>query len=369
MVLTSSAARYRIGARAVLFAAQDVRKAWDAGDEDRAYAAANSLLDTALARESGGVVAGFEGASLPIDDAPPETADVQLARVLAEIEIGDVLLTASVPPSVAKANPSAKRTLTTAMGILDEVTTESSEGVSATSAFRGGREFNRNVFLDELPKTVKLVVDGTEHVGKSAFSGLAAIPVAQLQPVFAGVLSAVPNFRAIAQAGMRAIKRAVEAILSLVPQDVRNKITALAKEWWEKAGGVITAKAVHHVLALDELEAEIKTRTQAVRDRPNGIPLEPLRQGWGTLQEVQDRFSRTNKIISSIVSALSRLIGPLVALIPTGAPWIYVTGGVGLLAATGAAVWVGRDYLDAGVPFERVVGVRAILRQAIPDGA
>jgi hypothetical protein len=255
------------------------------------------------------------------------------------------------------------------MGVLDDVTMESNEGVSATSAFRGGREFNSGVFLDELPKTVKLVVDGTEHVGKSAFSGLAAIPATQLQPVFTGLLSAVPNLRAIAQAGMRAIKRAVEAILDFVPQDVRNKITALAKEWWEKTDGVVTAKIVHHVLALDELEAEIKTRTQTVRDRPKDFPLEPLRQGLETLHEVQDQFSRTNKIISSIVSALSRLIGPMVALIPTGAPWIYVTGGVGLLAATGAAVWVGRDYLDAGVPFERVVGVRVILRQAIPDRA
>jgi hypothetical protein len=162
---------------------------------------------------------------------------------------------------------------------------------------------------------------------------------------------------------MRAVARALDALAKLVPEELRKQVREWAKEWWKQHGEGVFNRVVRKALSVAQLEAAMKAAVEAARQRTD-LPEGPLRQGVSHLLEIDERHSRVTKVIERIISALSRLIGPLVALVPAGALWIYLSGGGGLLTAFGAAVWIGRDYLDTGVPFERVPGVRTVLTTA-----
>lgn len=373
---------YRTNAQAILLAARDLEEALDAGDDEDIPSLTNSLLSAALAREAGGVVAGFRADDRGSETAPaPATLEEELSLALTELEIGEVLLAGSAAapgaPTDDRAAPPSAQTVPTPAGIaptsdritalseaidqLEDASNRLTEaGAPTLSSLFGDRRPDPEEFFTQLPKTVDQVIERTAGVGRAALTGLTKIPAAQLEPVFTSALSLVPDVNALARAAMRAIARALDALAKLAPEKLRKQVQAWAKEWWEQRADAIFTGVVRRALSVAELEAVMKATVDSARQKPHRLEGQ-LQEGASRLLELDERHARLTKVIERIVSVLSRLIGPLVALVPAGAPWIYLSGGGGLLTAIGVAVWVGRDYLDTGVPFEQVLGVRAVL--------
>jgi hypothetical protein len=324
-------------------------------------------------------VAGFrhdesqaDVAAAPGTIAEPATAEEELSLALTELEIGEVLLTSA---AAAAAGQQAERAQAGwALGdAIDRLDTAADDlgrpSAPAVSGFLGTRQPSPEAFFDQLPKTVAGIVDRTAELGAAAVQALAKIPAVQLQPVFGAVWSlagpavkAVPEVSALAHAGMRAIVRALRAIAQLVPEKLRQQIPGWAKDWWEQHASDITQDLARRVLSAAELDAFI---SKAVADAKQRTDLDgSLREGYSRLMELGERHARTVKVIERIVEVLSRLVGPLAVVFPPAAPWVYVSGGGGVVTALGVSVWIGRDYLDSGVPFERVPGVRRIVTQA-----
>jgi hypothetical protein len=365
---------YRTSVQAVLLAARDLEEALDAGETDEAISLTGNLLSAALARESGGAVAGFrsDDASSAPGTAGLSTVEEELSLTLTELEIGEVLLTSA---AATQPRPSAGGSATSApLGeAIDQLAEAGNQlvhaGAAPVSSLFGDRTGNRDDFFTLLPKTVDGIVQRTADLGVVTFGGLLKIPVAQLQPVVASAISAAEitlgagkDLGALVKAGMRAVRRAVRALTELVPENLREQVRAWAKDLWEQRGASLLDALVRRVLSVAELQAAI---TQAVASIERRDDLDPaLQNSAARLLELDERHSRITKLIERIVGALSRLIGPVVTAFPPAAPWVYSSGGGGMVTALGASVWIGRDYLDAGVPFERVPGVRTLLSDA-----
>lgn len=368
---------YRSSAQAVLLAARDLEEALDASDEEDIPSLAANLLSVALARESSGVVAGFLSSTTASADAvsEPATAEEELSLALTELEIGGVLLSGSAAVGLRGTEPGTlpgtaapaidlTATLGEAVDNLQDSTARLADaGSAAVTGLFSERKSDPEEFFTQLPETVGHIVDRTVEVGRAAVTGLTRIPAAQLQPVFTSALSLIPDVGALARAGMRAVRRAIDALAGLVSAELLSQVREWAKQWWEQHVEGVFDGVIRRALSVAGLEAAMKTTLAAARQRPE-LPDGPLLQGISRLQEIDERHSRVIKIIGRIVSALSRLIGPLVALLPAAALWIYLSGGGGLLTALGVAVWVGRDSLGTGVPFGRAQGVGAVLMMA-----
>jgi hypothetical protein len=364
---------YRTNVQAVLLAARDLEEALDAGDEDDIVSGANNLLSSALARESGGVVAGFRSdeASAPPSTAAPGSVEEELSLALTELQVGEVLLTSAAVtvPQRSAASAEVKSALSEAIDDLDDADDRLAQvGAPAVSGFFSDRKPSPEDFFVQLPKTIDGIVQRTAHLGLATVRGLTKIPTAQLQPVFGTTLSAAETASgaavgALAKAGMRAIARALQALATLVPENLRQQVRDWTKDWWEQHAEGLAESLVRRVLSVAELQAIIGQAVEAAKQRADLS--QALRQGVGRLSDLDERHARVMKVIERIVVALSRLIGPLVMAFPVAAPWIYGSGGGGMVTALGVSVWIGRDYLDTGIPFERVTGVRTIVMDAV----
>jgi hypothetical protein len=334
---------YRAQVHAVLLAARDLQDAVDENESEEVGPLAANVLTAALGRESDNVVAGFreEVATGPPDPRTEQTLEDELAFALAELEVGEVLLASAAvtdPRPPKQIDPGA--TLSEAIDRLEAAQQPLVAAGEPVEHGLFGRKLAPDEFFTQLPATVDGVVQRTSHVGLTTVKGFAKIPATELKPLFGVGLGAMDQLgewlgdqaNALVKAGIRAVKRSLQALARLVPEGVRQKI------------------GFDSPIADDE---ESRARLD-----------ESLRRGAGSLRELDERHKRLMSVIERIVDGLSRLIGPLVAFFPAATPWIYGSAGGGLVAALGITVWVGRDYLDTGVPFDRVEGVRLIVASA-----
>jgi hypothetical protein len=364
----------------VLLAARDLDEALADGNADEVTSLSNRLLLSALGRESGGAVAGFQpddsrngAAAAPTARAAPATVEQELSLALTELELGQVLLTSAAATAAPQQEDRAKASsdlgdaidgLDTAAGYLAE------PGAPAVSGFLGSRQPNPEAFFDQLPKTVTGIIDRTAQLGVATVKGLSRIPVAQLEPAFGAAWSAaettvgtVAGVGALVQAGLRAIARAVRALAELVPEKLREQVRGWAGDWWDQHAEHAAESLARRVLSAAALEDFLAERLKDARKRTDLDS--SLTRGYSLLVDLDGRHTRISSVLGRIVAALSRLIGPLALAFPAAAPWVYASGGGGVVTALGVSVWIGRDYFDAGVPFERVPGVRAIVTEAI----
>jgi hypothetical protein len=366
--------RYREELKGVLLAARDLEEALDVGDRDDVTSLASNLLSSALARESGGVVAGFRAYDAPAahGTVAPRTLEEELSLALAELEIGEVLLAsaAATESQPLVAGTEAASSLSEAIDRLDDASGGLAQaGAPAVLNLFGDRQLRPQDFFDQLPATIDRIVKRTADLSLDTVKGLTAIPAAQLQPVFGAALTAVGTalgaageVGALVRAGMRAVARAIQALTKLVPENLRQQVRDWAMEWWEQHANGMAEDVIRRVLSVAELQAVITLDIEAVKKRTDIGPA--LKQGAHRLIELDEQHSRAIKVLERIVGALSRLIGPLVIAFPVAVPWIYGSGGGGMVIALGVSVWIGRDFLDTGVPFEHVSGVRAIVSDA-----
>lgn len=350
---------YKARSRGVLLAGRDLEEALLDGDEDEIRAGRAHLLNAALAREGAGAVAAFQAENAPAGPSTPGIEE-ELSVVLTELEVGSLLLAGSAAP--ASSSPEAATVLGDA---ADRLETASAElAVAGTPAVRGLFGQSRPdaaSFYKLLPQTVDDVVTRTAQLGSSVVGGLTKLPAAHLHPVLAGATALLPDdIGALAAAGLRAIKRAVEALRALVPANLWDTAVSWAREWWTEHAAEAIRDVVRVALSVVPLEEQIARRFPP--DRPlDGSADAALQTGASELLTLGERHARLVKIIDMIVHALSRVIGPLILVVPAVAAWAYLCAGTGLLAALGIGVWIGRDCLDSGVPFERIAGVRTIM--------
>jgi hypothetical protein len=333
-----------------------------------------------LARESGGAVAGVRPDDSQNDlntesgtVAASASAEDELSLALAELEVGEVLFTSAVATAAQQEAARAQASLAlsdviehldTAAGYLAQV------GDPAASGLLSGSQPSPKAFFDQLPKTVNGIIDRTAGLGLATVKGLTKIPVAQLQPAFdiawsasETALGAKAGAGALMKAAMRAVARALQALTQLVPEKLRQQVRDWAGDWWQRHAEDVAERLARRLLSAAELEIFI---AKAVGDAEKRTDLDNfLKQGYSRLVELDGRHARIMKVIGQIVAVLSRLVGPLALAFPWAAPWVYGSGGGGMVTALGVSMWIGRDYLDAGVPFEREPGVRVIVTDAI----
>jgi hypothetical protein len=379
----------------VLIAARALDEALPAGDANEMVSLANRLMASALARESGGgVVAGFRGddslhdAAATADTiAAPATVEEELSLALTELEVGEVLLcsaAATLAPQAARADASSA--LSDAIDHLDIATGDLAKaGVWAVSGLIGKSKPTPKDFFDQLPETVNGIIKRTANHGLATVGGLTKIPIAHLEPAFATAWSAagasvngIAGVGALVKVALRAIERALKALARLVPEKIGQQIRNWTEDWWNQHAEHVAEILAQRVLSAAELQAfiedAIKDAKAAVNEAAENAEAaiseaaefsSSLTQGYSRLVALDGQHARISKVIERIINVLSRLIGPLAIAFPAAAPWVYVSGGSGMVTAMGVSVWVGRDYLDAGVPFEHVPGVRVIVTDAI----
>ncbi|BCJ47349.1 hypothetical protein GCM10010168_70610 [Actinoplanes ianthinogenes] len=361
---------YRHNVRGVLNAARNLEEVLDKGDESEVLALAGDLLSAALARESAGAVAGLEEHDAPaVEGLPAPTAEDELTLALTELEVGEVLLAsaaATMPEAPAPAPPTVLAGAVDGLSAADRL---QEAGTSAVGNLFAGASGDPQEFFTDLPATVAGIVRRTAQLGADAVTGLATIPGSQVQPLFGAALGTAEallhtgdKIAALARAGMRAVMRALRALARLVPDNLKDQVGEWARKWWDGHSGTVAQKLARDVLAVSALETRMATAVQAARGRTDLDAA--LREGADRLKELEQRHGRIVDALDKIVRALGRVIAPVAAAFPPIAAWVLAAGGGGIVAALGITVWMGRDYLDTGVPFERVPGVRLVVARA-----
>jgi hypothetical protein len=359
--------QYRAGAASVLRAGEALQSAVEIGDEVEIQAAVAALRRAAEARElAGGVVAGFSPSITRYEPQAAPEADEALAQVLTELNVGETLLAASSVASERGVQP-APALLPDALESLKEAALLIERSVdTVTAGFKEREPPLRGpaleVFRDHLPRTVDAIVTRTAGLGKDVVAGLVAIPASAVQPAVVGAVAAVtaiPDVGPLVGAGFRAIQRGLQALERLVPTEALGKLRQWAGEWWEQRADPALDRVVRGLLGAEG----VQTAAREALTRP-GYAEDRLRTGYVRLVELDERHERTIVTIRRIVRVLTKIVGPLAVVLTAVTAWLYSIGAVGYLLALGAAVWVGRDYLDSGALVQVVPGMRTILHEA-----
>jgi|SRR5215208_2978171 len=201
-----------------------------------------------------------------------------------------------------------------------------------------------------------------------ALSGLAPVPLADLQKVGQWVLSQLMDkigegASRLLRWAARLLASAVEKILKILPKDwqddVRNAVlgwlTNLEKEYeglWEKL--------LAWVYQTKDLRNEINQRI-------DGVPptLDPTRLDAASSQagQLADKFATQRRVLSLVVRGLGFANKWIIAL-----PYGAIGLGAAYVIAIGYAVFAGGDYLDWNRPWAQyldfVPGVLSVVRQA-----
>jgi hypothetical protein len=356
-----SGTTYVSGATGVLWAGRALDNALETGDEIEVQEAVAELLRVAQARETAGeAVQGFGSA---LDGRTEALSPVdELARILTELDLGETLITAGHAIGEQGA-PAAAVPLGHALDRLDSDVWFIQAGADpAVLGFAAAADLTipaTDVLRSSFEAAVGSVVDGTSAVATEVLKGIASVPAAAAQPLLTGAvntLGLLPQTGPVLAAGLRAVRRALQALEGLVPESIRTELRSLARRWWGDRSASLMDTAARRVLgvgAVTAAAAEVFART---------LDGSRARTGAAALDALAERHRRLTAVVNGIVRALSALVGPIAAMLAAAA-WLYGAAMIGYLSALGAVLWIGRDCLDAGVPLDRIAGVRTILAE------
>jgi len=347
------------GERQVLTAGRVLQAALDSGDTVRIELAARDLERAGQAREHAfGSELGFDAADASPGEFASVDPDAELEDILGELEVGYALVSAGA--AVEHRDSLATDALPAA---LDELEASGRRRSSASGRSVNARFDSAPASADpplELARTsvrelTGVLISRTTSIAAEAIKGVAAIPASVWQPWVSAagtIVGNLPRVGHLASLGLRAIRRAVSALLRLVPQAMRDRVTALAREWWDQAGAPAVAE---RLLGIDAALAG--ANAVLVEGRPEHA----LRTVADEVEALSTRHERAIDKIRRVVRLLAGLLGPLTAALATAAAWLYGAAGAGFVAAVAAAVWIGRDCLDTASGWDRVAGLKTIL--------
>ena len=342
----------------ILDAGRALESALSSGNRLYVEVAAQELLRVGTAREELPAVANFrDGVAAAEGGTAPGHPDEALAQILSELEIGQTLLTAGA--AVEDDAPTAKSRGSLGMALTDLEVDRQRRMVSSPTV-----NWFRDTAADtppleelhaDLDACLQQVVMGTTSVTLDAVKGLGSLPASIVQPwlTSAGsLIGEIPKIGSLATLGLKAIRRAVNALLHLVPEPLRDKIAELAGQWWSDSG---VTGVVERLLAVGD-----------ARNHADSVLTEELadasaREGAAAIRGLTELHQRSTATIRRVLKVLSTLIGPLAASFTAAAAWLYGAAAVGYGGGVCASFWIGRDVLDTGAGWERLEGVQVIL--------
>lgn len=353
---------YYLDATRVLWAGRALEDALDTGDETEVQAAAAELLRISQAREAaGGAVQRFGPGPADVDAAA--STDKSLAVALTELHLGQVLLAAGhcVGEATAPEPPEALGST------LDQLESDSqliaAAGEPAVAGFAAVPDADQpslDAFHSRLDAAVDAIVTRTIGVGTTVMAGLTAIPLATVQPwasAAANLLDSIPKVGPIAQAGLRAVRRAVAALEQLIPHAIRDEMRALADRWRGEWDGGAVDVTTRRLLGVSEVESAAR-RAFALRPEDS-----KLRAGAAELDELSARHERTTEVVNRILRVLGALLGLLLVTLAVATAWLCGAAALAYVAALVAVLWIGRDCLDTVHVWDRIRGVGTILAE------
>lgn len=308
----------------------------------------------------------------------PELTDDLLATAAADLDIGSLLVSAGVAADEVGIGPGPGTTVhidgrrlfdetidridLDAQAARREVVSSGGDIGEPLQGFgsAGGGPVSpaqcRTAFEDGLAA----IVDRTLEVFREIWAQIRSLGPQQLVTALdsAGdLLGAVPQVGRLVALGVKALRRGLEALLSLVPEGIRawsrRVVETLASESGEGFSRAAVAKALAAETVArqiaggrwDEVSAEAAT---TARTR-----IEGLVTGFAAIAATFTRLLRA-------LAAAGSLAGLLAFLAPLAA-WLTGATAAGCALAAGAVVVIARDHLDTEELLGRVVGMRSIL--------
>lgn len=338
----------------VLNAGRALADALAGGDPFEIQGAAHALARIGGSWEQTASVSGFRSDSPTPESFDPDAA---LDQILSELEVGHTLVAAG--KAVDEAVPAEAG----AAGLEDALDDLSRDRKRRLAGPPAGGHFAATT--DDRPPLVALrsgvddfladVVSRTTSVATEAIKGLATLPASVVQPWLTAAGAFVTDAPAVGRLvalGLRAVRRAVNALLRLVPESARAATKKLAAKWWTERGADDVAA---RLVGLHDV------RRRADEILHDGLTSTRLGEAASDVRTLSSRHESSIGTIKRILKVLTAILGPLVAHLAVAAGWLYAAAAAGFVAALSGAIWLGRDCLDTGAGWERLDGVQVIL--------
>ena len=303
-------------------------------------------------------------------ELPPED---RLAVVASDLDVAGVLLAAGIAADEVETGADGRQMLRSSVDRLDEQTTATVAPGGATLGFAAPAQADEPAadphatFAATLASTVDAVVEGTLAVLQEAWQRLRKLAPDVLPEALAAldaILDAAPQVGRLVRLGLQALKRALLALLDLMPEAAKDRVRACASEWWGQQGDATERKAVAWLVAAQKAKGAL----QAV-DIPS-VGADLLGNAEVQLRALGDRFSKLSKAFGRVLAALAAAVAVaalIAAVVTVVAAWVPLAAAAGYSLAAGSVILFARDYLDTGGFPARVNGVQQIIRGLLSE--
>jgi len=352
-----------VDVRQIAEGARALVTALDRSAADRAVAEAE-LEQVALAWASkADATPGFAGGREPGVEQPPEE---RLAAIAEDLDVAQLLLAAGLATGEVADDGGGRPLLVSSIARLEDEADALRRSGGADAGFTGARaagDLARGpvVGVEACQQAVGTVVDGTLTVLEEAWQRLRELPpdvaVKALEAAGA-VLDVAPQVGRFVRMGLQAIKRALLALLELLPAKAKDAVRNQARAWWAESGDDVRRTVVARLLSAQEAEVSL------TRDQLTGVPEAELGRALDRLALLTSRFQGVVETFGRVLRALAAAvaIATVVAVVVAAvAMWVPLAAAAGYALAAGSVIVLARDYLDTGSPMARVDGVQSIL--------
>jgi hypothetical protein len=329
--------------------------------------AVEDLERSALAfSETSSPLSGFQSRDGESLDEPTEYE--RLAMIAEELEVGRVLIAAGVATSEVDVDHPPDVLLKATQQLEDALGAERNEGPLtagfAPVATAGSDNHSGEALLRQTSEAIDGIVSGSLLVLEDAWTRLRDLPpkaVAEVAKDIAAVIGEVPQIGNLVRLGLRAVKRALAAIIDFVPDQLRKKARELANAWWGENGANMGRNIVAGLLSAGEVRAYVDNVDVA------SLESSRVKSTIGLIAALSGRFDQLAGVLRRIVRALAAAVGAaaLLAILPAVTTWVPAVAAAGYLVIAGSVLVIARDYLDTSGSVAWVNGVQHALSTAV----
>jgi hypothetical protein len=292
----------------------------------------------------------------------------RLAMIAEELEVGRVLIAAGVATSEVDVDHPSDVLLEATQQLEDALGAERSEGPLtagfAPVATAGSDDHSGEALLRQTSEAIDGIVSGSLLVLEDAWTRLRDLPpkaVAEVAKDIAAVIGEVPQIGKLVRLGLRAVKRALAAIIDFVPDQLRKKARELANAWWGENGANVGRNIVAGLLSAGDVRAYVDNVDVA------SLESNRVKSTIGLIAALSGRFDQLAGVLRRIVRALAAAVGAaaLLAILPAVTTWVPAVAAAGYLVIAGSVLVIARDYLDTSGSVAWVNGVQHALASAV----
>ena len=302
----------------------------------------------------------------------PASTEERLAAVALDLDVAQVLVAAGIQADEVETDADPQQVLLSSVASLEEGIAALESPAPATAGFAAVSD--TALSADDLPArftksshaTIDEVVDGTLNVLRDAGERLRELAPDVAPKVLAGlrsILDAAPQVGRFVRLGLQALKRALLALVELMPEGLEEKVRSWAQRWWEEHRDGVQRAAVEAMLEANKAKSVLQQLDIAA------VKAEVLEMANARLHELGDRFTRLTNTFARVLSALAAAVAiatVVAAFVAAISAWVPLAAAAGYLLVAGSIILFARDYLDTGASVARVAGVQEIVRAALP---